>query len=132
MMFLQPITKNHTVDSFFEGMFNEFFGNSSNINSNYSLKSKIVENDDKMIYKLAVPGIEKEKVEIDIDNYSLKVKYKNNKKEHDFKSFEEWSSSWNVPRNLDTNKVSAKYEDGILSIEIPKQESAKPKKIMIE
>lgn len=37
-----------------------------------------------------------------------------------------------LPRNVDSDQVSAKYETGVLTIKIGKREEAKPKKIEIE
>ncbi len=50
------------------------------------------------------------------DNYS--------RKEFSFQSF---SRSFSLPETADEGKIEAKYENGILHINIPKKEEAKPK-----
>ena len=39
--------------------------------------------------------------------------------------------TFSLPRSIDSGKILANYRDGILEIEIPKLEEAKPKQISI-
>ncbi len=39
--------------------------------------------------------------------------------------------SFSLPRSVDANKIVANYRNGVLEIEIPKKEEAKPKQIQI-
>jgi HSP20 family protein len=34
-----------------------------------------------------------------------------------------------LPKTVDADKISAKYENGVLSLEIPKKEEVKPKPV---
>ena len=43
-----------------------------------------------------------------------------------------FSRSFRLPTNVDPDKVSASYKDGMLSIDLPKKEEAKPRRIVIE
>lgn len=43
-----------------------------------------------------------------------------------------FSRSFRLPTNVDTEKVAASYKDGVLSIDLPKKEEAKPRRIVIE
>ena len=42
-----------------------------------------------------------------------------------------FSRSVTVPENVQTDKVGAAYENGVLTVTLPKQEEAKPKKIAV-
>ena len=37
-----------------------------------------------------------------------------------------------LPEDVDANKVSAEYREGVLHISVPRQESAKPRRIMLQ
>lgn len=39
--------------------------------------------------------------------------------------------SFNLPRSVEASKIVANYRNGVLEIEIPKKEEAKPKQIQI-
>ena len=44
----------------------------------------------------------------------------------------DFSRSFRLPNNVDPGKVSASYKEGLLTIEIPKREDAKPRQIVVE
>jgi len=44
-------------------------------------------------------------------------------------SYQSFSRSFTLPNTVDAEKISAKYENGILCIEIPKKEEAKTKPV---
>jgi HSP20 family protein len=48
------------------------------------------------------------------------------------RSFGAFSRSIQLPEDLDLQKASAKYENGLLTIRVPKAESAKPRQIAIQ
>ena len=40
--------------------------------------------------------------------------------------------NFNLPKNVDAEKIEAKYKDGVLTVRVPKVEEAKPRKIEVE
>ena len=110
-------------------------------NSNYSAtnttlpKVNIRETDDDFRVELAAPGMKKEDFKIEFDNGDLsissEVEYKDDenvkytRREFSFQSFKR---TFNVAVELlDSEKISAKYENGILYVTLPKREEIKPK-----
>ena len=96
----------------------------------------IVENDDAWGLHIAAPGMKKEDFKIEIDNNTLSVsgERKFEKKEgHTYHrvetSFGAFLRSFNLPDNVKIEDVKAKYEDGVLRLEVPKdkQKTAKRK-----
>lgn len=123
-------------DRFFN---NDFEGwNRDNFSmTNTTLPSlNIKENKDSFFVEVAAPGFEKSDFKIELNNDLLTIsseKKLNNevkdgeritKQEFSYQSF---SRSFSLPELVDDEKISAKYENGILSITIPKKEEAKPK-----
>lgn len=86
--------------------------------------------------EMAVPGFDKKDFKINLDHNVLTIasekkvenEHKNGEhytcREYSYQSF---SRSFTLPDAANSDKISAKYENGILNIEIPKREEAKPK-----
>ena len=64
----------------------------------------IYDNDENIIIKAELPGMDKKDIDIDVRLFRLPVK-------------------------VDPEKINANYKDGILTIDIPKPEEQKPKQI---
>ena len=98
----------------------------------YGPKSKIRRSKLGHEVHLAVPGVSKDDVSVDIENNLMTVSY-NQKKEHDsvfaVKSF---SRSWKLPRTADIDNITASSENGVLVINVPDKEEAKSQKKKIE
>ncbi len=88
-----------------------------------------------------LPGLKAEDVELKIENgvLSLIGEKKEEKEEGTEGSsrhvierrYGRFERSFALPRGVDTEKVTAKFDDGILTVTVPKAASAKPKKIAI-
>ena len=111
-------------------------------NRNYSETNTTVpsvnikENADAFNVEMAVPGFDKKDFKIALDHNVLTIssekKVENETKEgerftrHEY-SYQSFSRSFTLPEAANGDKISAKYDNGILNVEIPKREEAKPK-----
>ncbi len=97
----------------------------------------IIESDNEYQIEVAAPGMKKEDFKIDLDNNWLTIssEKKSEKKEEkkgnytrrEF-SYQSFQRSFTIPEyEVDGDKISAKYYDGVLCINLPKREEAKPK-----
>jgi len=87
---------------------------------------------------MSAPGLEKKDFKIELNNSVLTIssekKVENETKDdqqftrREF-SYQSFSRSFNLPETVESEKIAAKYENGILSINIPKKEEAKPKPV---
>lgn len=123
------------VDDIFNGKFlnSDFFGAHAPVN--------IRENADGYLLDLAAPGFEKGDFKINLDGQSLTIsteKKTEQKVEHEKQirrefSYRSFSRSFNLDENVDAEKISAAYENGILKLTLPKkankQEAVKEIKI---
>lgn len=100
----------------------------------------ITESDSEYVIKADIPGMKKEDIKISLENNTLTIsgerkeekeeKGKNYvKKEKNYGSF---MRSFALPHTVDAKGIKATYKDGVLSINVPKTEEAKPKEIKIE
>lgn len=121
---------------FFEDFFNDepFF---SNTFMNRVPAVNIIENKDAFNVELAAPGLKKDDFKINLDNNLLTIECskEDSKEEKDERytrrefCFSSFQRSFTVPNTIDTNKIEAKYEDGVLNITLPKKEEAKEKPV---
>lgn len=128
----------------FPSLFDRFFENDmfdwSNRNysdTNTTLPSvNIKEDTEGYKVEVAAPGFTKKDFKIEINNNVLtissekKVEDETNEGEQFTKrefSYQSFSRSFSLPLTVENDKISAKYENGILNINIPKREEAKPK-----
>ena len=100
---------------------------------------ELVEKEDKYLVKAELPGMNKEEIDISMIGDVLTVKGER-KAETDVKegeyyccerSYGSFLRSISMPSAVDTKKIKATYQDGILEIELPKVPEVKPKKISI-
>ena len=99
----------------------------------------VYEDAQKLALRLEVPGIKPEDVDIRVENNTLTVKgerrFASEEKEENYhrieRRFGSFVRSFALPQTVDADPVSASYEHGILSIELPKKPEAKPKQIKI-
>jgi len=99
----------------------------------------IYEDKDGYIFKVELPGVKKEDLEIELNNQTLTIKGEKKdsqeiKKEH-YHRIETISGSFyrsfRLPKTVDSQSIKANLKDGILEVRVPKQEEAKPKSIPI-
>ena len=100
----------------------------------------IYQDKDNVYAKVALPGIDPEKINISIENDILTLESSIEKKsEIDEKNYYRkeirygsFHRSVQLPVHVNGDKANAEYENGILNIIIPKKEEAKPKKIAVK
>ena len=99
----------------------------------------IRENDDNFLIEVAAPGLEKTDFSIEVNQGTLKIsseiKNENQLKEESYTrrefSYQSFCRSFSLPLTVDSDKIEAKYDKGILIVTIPKREEAKPKPVKL-
>jgi len=98
----------------------------------------IDETDDDFTVKAELPGVEKDDVDVNIENGILTIRGEKkteieDKKHHRVEcSYGSFVRSFTLPQAVDAEKVEANYNNGVLNLTIPKAEEAKPKKIEVK
>jgi HSP20 family protein len=95
----------------------------------------IREDENQYSLELAVPGMEKNDLKIDINEDVLTVssetKHENEENKDGYKrkefSYSSFCRSFYIPENVNRDKIDASYKDGILTVGLPKQEEEKSK-----
>jgi HSP20 family protein len=95
----------------------------------------IKEDEKKFALDLAVPGMDKKDLKIEINEDIITISSENkNEKEETFDGFKRREFSYSsfcrsfyLPENVNREKIEASYKDGILTVDLPKQEAEKAK-----
>lgn len=123
----------------FNTLFNDLFqdSNEENYESNIQPKIRLTENETGFEITLAIPGFKKEDIELEVTDGKLSIKGKSEFKISDQTkyyrneiSYGDFERAFKLPENVDTDKIDAKHEDGLLKIIIPKKELVKEKKVI--
>jgi HSP20 family protein len=99
----------------------------------------VSETGDAYIVHASIPGINPEELEINVENNTLTIRGETRQeterkderwhiKERRFGAFQR---SISLPNNVDPDQVGARYEDGVLTLTLPKTEQAKPRRINV-
>lgn len=100
----------------------------------------VYETGDEIVLKASVPGLRPEDIDVSItgDVLTIKGEYKTElesdqqrnylRQERRFGSF---CRQLTLPSAIDANKVNATFENGVLTLEMPKREEVKPKSVKI-
>ena len=91
----------------------------------------IYEDDANVYARFELPGFKKEEIKLSLDNAVLAVNIERKAKDKDGSEVS-ISRSIELPEGVSTDKVSAKYEDGVLTVTVPKAAEKKAKLIAIE
>jgi len=99
----------------------------------------IYESDNELVVTLDLPGVEPKDVEIRIENNILTIRgqrqFEQKQQAENFHRVERFygvfARSFSLTTSVDTDKIRASYNTGVLTITLPKAEAAKPRKIQI-
>lgn len=126
------------LDTLFEIPWSNF-GRQSQLFSGWSPALDLYQNNDNVIARIELPGMRKEDIEISLQDGMLTVSgerksetSEGEKAERTERYVGKFRRSVSLPTQVDTNKVTANYRDGILTITLPKAEEAKPKQIKVD
>ena len=140
------IKANKRNGNMFPSLVSDFFNTDSFFGNNWLEKEfentlpavNVKENDQRFTIEFAAPGFKKNDFKIQVEgntlNISAEKKEEKNEENEKFTrkefSYNSFSRSFTLPQTVDANKIEAKYDDGILCLDISKKEDAKalPKK----
>jgi HSP20 family protein len=100
----------------------------------------ITEDDKTYIIKAELPEVKKEDVQVRVENGVLTItgerkaeKEEKGKKYHRIeRSYGAFARSFTLPDNVDADRVSAAFKDGMLTVSVTKSEKTQPKHIEVK
>ena len=99
----------------------------------------IYETEEAIVIEAELPGMKKDDVNVEVNDNVLSIKGERSQESEDrgenYYRRERVSGkfyrAFNLPMEVNIEKITAKFKDGILTLEVPKPEEKKPKKINV-
>lgn len=119
-----------TMDRFVDRFFNESLDQDKSV---FIPKADVAETEVAFEIQVAVPGLNKKDIQVDLKDKCLTIsgerKFENEKKEKNFYSVQtqygNFKKSFHLPDSVIEEKIEASYENGIINVVIPKDETRK-------
>ncbi len=100
----------------------------------------VTEKADNFIVSAELPGLKKDDIKLTLQNNVLTIsgsrKRETESRDDQYhrveRSFGSFCRTINFPTSVDASKINADFKNGVLAIELPKVEEAKPKEIAIQ
>ena len=133
-----PTTFTGLVDQLFQDNLNRFFNDDfwspGGANRYTQVPVNIRETDKTYEMELVAPGLKKEDLKLNVSDDMLTISFEHKEENKQESEGEGWlkreyrhqsfSRSFNVGDTIDVNKITARYQDGILHLSLPKKEGA--------
>ncbi len=124
------------IDRLFESPLSELT-RTSQLLSGWTPALDVYENKDHFVVKAELPGMKKEDIEVSLHDGSLSIsgerktesKHEEGEVYRAERFFGRFQRTVTLPTAVAADKVKAAYNEGVLTITLPKTEEAKPKKI---
>jgi HSP20 family protein len=140
----EPFREFTTLQNEMNRLFNTVFdapapGNGGNTLRRWMPAMDLVETEDHFVLRADLPGMKEDDVKIEFEDGTLTVSGER-KAEHESKNegyyrveraFGAFSRSLTLPQGIDPEAVTARFDNGVLEVRIPKPEERKPRRIEI-
>ncbi|MGB5106237.1 MAG: Hsp20/alpha crystallin family protein [Candidatus Zixiibacteriota bacterium] len=137
----KPRARFSVMNGELDRMFNEIFNGGSVIDNetNWSPRADVHETDDKFVVNLDLPGVDKSDVKVKFEDNTLIISgernFENKEDDKNYHHIERVYGSFTrklaLPKDVDGQKITANFKNGVLEISLPKVEEVKPKEIEI-
>src|ERR1700689_1921023 len=107
--------------------------------SSFAPAVDVYEDEHNVTLKIEVPGVDEKDIDVNLENNTLTVhgdrKIEKEEKEENYRRVEReygsFARTFTLPTTVDSEKVSATYDKGVLKVTLPKKAEAKPKQIKV-
>ena len=138
----EPFREFSTLQDRINRVFRESYGHGSAgqdeslTTSSFAPAVDVYEDEHNVTLKIEVPGIEEKDIDVRLENNTLTVHGERKiEKEENYRRVERqygsFTRTFTLPTTVDSEKVSATYDKGVLKIALPKKAEAKPKQIKV-
>jgi len=141
----EPVRELHTMQSEMNRLFNTFFdsptpnGGGRAVARRWIPAMDLVETGEHFVLRADLPGLSESDVKIELEDNVLTIAGER-KAEHEEqgegyyrleRSFGSFSRSLTLPEGVDAEGIKASFDSGVLTVQIPKPEQQKPRKVQI-
>lgn len=121
----------------FDRLFDQLVGERMGSQNHWAFQpaSEIDETDTHFLLSFDLPGVARKDIQIEVRDEKLIVSGErvraSDAKRASERAYGKFERVFALPSDVDAEKIEASHEDGVLSIAIPKAESAKPRQIPV-
>lgn len=129
------------LDQLFETAFGDLFGEGAEGvgNRGWHPSVDVAETEAGYTFYAELPGLNKEDVDVTLENNVLTIrgerKFEKDVNQESYhrieRSYGTFARSFSLPSNVRSEACNASFKDGVLRVEIPKAEEARPRRIEI-
>lgn len=128
----------------FDQLFDTFFGNTGRAANGNALmrapETDVVETEREIRVVTEMPGLRRENIEIDVENNVLTIRGEKREQRTEGEQgrwhlaerrYGTFTRSFVLPRDVDAENIQAGFQDGVLTVTVPKSEKARRRRIEI-
>jgi HSP20 family protein len=111
------------------------------VDTTTALPAEVVETEGEVRFLIEIPGLKPEDIELTVENSVLTVSGEKRwqKVEGEAKGeyhvmerkYGRFARAFSLPHKVDSTAIEARYEQGVLTVTLPKAEEAKPRRIQV-
>lgn len=128
----------------FDQLFDTFFGTAGRAANGNSLmrapETDVIETERELRVVTEMPGLKRENIELDVENNVLTIRGEKREQRTEGEQgrwhlaerrYGTFTRSFVLPRDVDADNIQAAFQDGVLTVTIPKSEKARRRRIEI-
>ncbi|MFW5882918.1 MAG: Hsp20/alpha crystallin family protein [Verrucomicrobiota bacterium] len=115
----------------FDALFNRMFPAFGRATPSQPAGADLYETPEGYAVRLELPGVNKEDIAVEVADDTLTIRVAQERKEKDDRQVSRFERSLSIPGGVDAARISARSENGLLTVELPKSEAQQPRKIEI-
>lgn len=122
------------IDRMVNNAFSAFLGEGSEEGLGGQPRVDLYEDKDNFYFRAELPALKREDIHVEVGDGVLTISGARTSfaRNGEAERTSRFSRAVSVPARVQDNRISARYEDGILTVTLPKAEEVKPKKVAIQ
>jgi HSP20 family protein len=130
-----PLASLRAVESAFSRLLTE-----PQTNRPWAPSVDIYETENQLVLKADLPDVDPKEIDVRVENQTLTLagerKFESQTSDKGYhrieRSYGNFVRSFAVPNSFDTDQINAAYKNGVLTVTLPKKETAKPRQVKID
>lgn len=126
------------VNRFFEGAFTPGRRAESDLTT-WAPAVDIYEGQNELVAKVDLPGVDEKEIDIRLENNALTIrgerKFEKSVNEENYlrveRAYGSFTRTFSLPNTVNTEGINASYNNGVLTVHLPKREESKPKQVKV-
>jgi HSP20 family protein len=138
----EPLRELNSLQHEMNRMFNTVFGDQPGNGGarRWIPAMDLLETDEHFVLRADLPGLSEDDVKVELEDNILTVSGERRAESEDRqegyhrveRAFGSFTRSLTLPRGVKSDEISARFDNGVLEVRIPKPEETKPRRIAIE